>query len=69
MSRRVLSGTVAAPLTVGAGRHAHFPVIAAAVDVKTTATTSYKKGVVTDLALGRNVQGQWHLRRPQLHRG
>ncbi len=52
----VLSGTVAAPLTVAQDGTRTFRLSPLPYDVRTTATTSYKKGVVTDLALGRNVK-------------
>ena len=52
----VLSGTVAAPLTVAQDGTRTFRLSPLPYDVRTTAATSYKKGVVTDLALGRNVK-------------
>ncbi len=51
-----LSGTVAAPLTVAPDGTRTFRLSPLPYDVRTTTTTSYKKGVVTDLALGRDVK-------------
>ena len=51
-----VSGTVAAPLTVAPDGTRTFRLSPLPYDVRTTTTTSYKKGVVTDLALGRNIK-------------
>ncbi|HTN50191.1 MAG TPA: DUF5666 domain-containing protein [Burkholderiaceae bacterium] len=53
---RVLFGTVAAPLTVAQDGTRTFRLMPLPYEVKTTLTTRYKKGVVTDLALGRGVK-------------
>jgi hypothetical protein len=52
---RVLFGTVSAPLTVN-GSLRTFRLAPLPFDVTTTAATAYRKGTVTDLALGRSVK-------------
>ena len=53
---RVLFGTVSAPLTVAQDGTRTFRLSPLPYEVRTTAATRYKKGVATDLVLGRDVK-------------
>ena len=53
---RVLFGTIAAPVTVANDGTRTFRVTSLPFDFKTTTTTRFRKGVVTDIAVGRSVK-------------
>jgi hypothetical protein len=53
---RVLFGTVAAPVTVANDGTRTFRMAALPFEFRTTATTRFRKGVITDIAVGRSVK-------------